>query len=201
MMEGLLRRPRHKICGAALLQRIGSRPRVRDRRAARAGDAPHPAHNLRSPRTAREYQNFGRDYDTPDGTAVRDYVHVTDLASAHLKALEKLTSDGKNLKLNLGTGSGYSVLEVIKSVERLSGRKVPAQDAPRRAGDPPVLVADSAARAANTRLAAEPLVDRRNSRNSDALARKELRKKNRMCVFSTSVHAHSVLLYICRKFS
>ena len=67
---------------------------------------------------------------------MRDYVHVTDLASAHLKALEKLTSDGKNLKLNLGTGSGYSVLEVIKSVERLSGRKVPAQDAPRRAGDP-----------------------------------------------------------------
>ena len=88
---------------------------------------------------------FGRDYDTPDGTAVRDYVHVTDLASAHLKALEKLKSDGKNLKLNLGTGSGYSVLEVIKSVERVSGRKVPAHDAPRRAGDPPVLVADSTA--------------------------------------------------------
>ncbi|HIT03703.1 MAG TPA: UDP-glucose 4-epimerase GalE [Candidatus Caccocola faecipullorum] len=88
---------------------------------------------------------FGRDYDTPDGTAVRDYVHVTDLASAHLKALEKLKSDGKNLKLNLGTGSGYSVLEVIKSVERVSVKKVPAHDAPRRAGDPPVLVADSTA--------------------------------------------------------
>lgn len=88
---------------------------------------------------------FGRDYDTPDGTAVRDYVHVTDLASAHIKALEKLTAEGANLKLNLGTGSGYSVLEVIKSVERVSGKKVLAQDAPRRAGDPPVLVADSTA--------------------------------------------------------
>ena len=88
---------------------------------------------------------FGREYDTPDGTAGRDDVHVTDLASAHIKALEKLESDGKNLKLNLGTGSGYSVLEVIKSVERVSGRKVPAQDASRRAGDPPVLVADSTA--------------------------------------------------------
>ena len=76
---------------------------------------------------------------------MRDYVHVTDLASAHLKALEKLKSDGKNLKLNLGTGSGYSVLEVIKSVERVSGKKVPSHDAPRRAGDPPVLVADSTA--------------------------------------------------------
>ena len=92
-----------------------------------------------------EIKIFGRDYDTPDGTAVRDYVHVTDLASARIKALEKLAAEGKKLKLNLGTGSGYSVLEVIKSVERVLGKKVPAQDAPRRAGDPPVLVADSAA--------------------------------------------------------
>lgn len=88
---------------------------------------------------------FGRDYDTHDGTAVRDYVHVADLASAHVKALEKLDSGGENLKLNLGTGTGYSVLEAIRAVERVTGRKVPAQDAPRRAGDPPILVADPSA--------------------------------------------------------
>ena len=76
---------------------------------------------------------------------MRDYVHVTDLASAHLKALEKLKSDGKNLKLNLGTGSGYSRARSDKIRRARLGQKVPAHDAPRRAGDPPVLVADSTA--------------------------------------------------------
>lgn len=88
---------------------------------------------------------FGCDYATPDGTAVRDYVHVTDLASAHIKALEKLDAGESALKLNLGTGTGYSVLEVVNAVERAAHSKVNAADAPRREGDPPVLVADASA--------------------------------------------------------
>ncbi|HEY4365264.1 MAG TPA: UDP-glucose 4-epimerase GalE [Bryobacteraceae bacterium] len=86
---------------------------------------------------------FGTDYPTPDGTAVRDYIHVVDLADVHLKAIERLASGGESIALNLGTGHGHSVREVIASVERVSGRKVPVVEAPRRAGDPPVLVADS----------------------------------------------------------
>jgi UDP-glucose-4-epimerase GalE len=85
-------------------------------------------------------QVFGTDYPTPDGTCVRDYIHVDDLAEAHLLALEKL-SPGVALKLNLGTGRGYSVREVIRVAEEVTGRKVPVQEGPRRAGDPPVLVA------------------------------------------------------------
>ena len=91
-------------------------------------------------------QVFGDDYPTPDGTCIRDYIHVDDLASAHLLALEKL-SPGKVLACNLGTGVGHSVREVIRAVEAVSGRKVPATTGPRRDGDPPSLVA-SAARAA-----------------------------------------------------
>lgn len=89
-------------------------------------------------------QVFGRDYDTPDGTAVRDYIHVTDLASAHIKALERLTQGKSSGAFNLGTGRGYSVREVIAAIERAGERKVPIQEAPRRAGDPPMLVADPA---------------------------------------------------------
>lgn len=89
----------------------------------------------------RELQIFGNDYPTRDGTAVRDYVHVADLASAHVKALDYLLRGGSSTALNLGTGTGHSVREVISAVERASGRKVPARDAPRRAGDPPQLVA------------------------------------------------------------
>lgn len=84
---------------------------------------------------------FGDDYKTPDGTAVRDYIHISDLASAHVKALERLLNDGPSLRANLGTGTGFSVLEVIESVRRVSGRKFNAVMAPRRAGDPPILVA------------------------------------------------------------
>jgi UDP-arabinose 4-epimerase len=87
---------------------------------------------------------FGTDYDTPDGTAVRDYIHVTDLADAHLKALLRLHQGGRNAAFNLGTGCGYSVREVISMIEQLSGRKVPVNESPRRAGDPPMLVANSA---------------------------------------------------------
>jgi UDP-glucose-4-epimerase GalE len=85
---------------------------------------------------------FGTDYPTPDGTAIRDYIHVTDLGNAHVKALQHLLEGGDSLALNLGTGRGYSVREVVSSVERVSGRAVPTRDAARRSGDPPELVAD-----------------------------------------------------------
>jgi UDP-glucose 4-epimerase len=88
-----------------------------------------------------ELSVFGTDYNTPDSTCIRDYVHVTDLADAHLLALRCL--DQGSLLWNLGNGTGHSVLEVIRSVERVSGRKVPFKAAPRREGDPAVLVAGS----------------------------------------------------------
>ncbi len=84
---------------------------------------------------------FGTDYPTPDGTAIRDYIHVDDLAQAHVKALAHLEAGGPSTALNLGTGRGYSVREVIAAVERIGGRPVPVREAPRRAGDPPGLVA------------------------------------------------------------
>ena len=84
---------------------------------------------------------YGDDYPTPDGTAIRDYIHVTDLAAAHVLALEKLQAGAENLFLNLGTGRGHSVREVISAVEQVSGLPVATRKAPRRAGDPPVLVA------------------------------------------------------------
>lgn len=87
---------------------------------------------------------FGTDYPTGDGTAVRDYIHVTDLASAHIKAMKMLTGGGASMALNLGTGRGNSVMEVIESVRRVSGRNFTVAEAPRRAGDPPLLVADPA---------------------------------------------------------
>jgi UDP-glucose-4-epimerase GalE len=89
-----------------------------------------------------EVRVFGTDYPTPDGTAIRDYIHVTDLADAHVAALEYLRAGGASRALNLGTGRGHSVRDVIAAVERVSGRPVPAREAPRRPGDPPVLVAD-----------------------------------------------------------
>ena len=86
---------------------------------------------------------YGTDYATKDGTAVRDYIHVTDLADAHVLALRYLMDGGESIALNLGTGYGYSVREVIAAVERHSdGRTVPYRDAPRRAGDPTTLVAN-----------------------------------------------------------
>lgn len=85
-------------------------------------------------------QVFGTDYPTPDGTCVRDYIHVDDLARAHLLALEKL-SPGRPIVCNLGTGKGHSVREVVRAVEEVSGRRVTVTEAPRRDGDPPELVA------------------------------------------------------------
>jgi len=85
---------------------------------------------------------FGTDYDTPDGTCIRDYVHVLDLATAHILALEAL-EDGESRVYNLGSGSGYSVREVIETARKVTGHPIPAIESERRAGDLPVLVADS----------------------------------------------------------
>lgn len=86
---------------------------------------------------------FGNDYPTPDGTCIRDYIHVQDLASAHLAALERLKPRNEAMIVNLGTGQGYSNLEIIKTVEEITGRTVPVTMAPRRPGDAVELVADS----------------------------------------------------------
>jgi UDP-glucose 4-epimerase len=85
---------------------------------------------------------FGTDYPTPDGTAIRDYIHVEDLAHAHLLALDA-ARDGHHRILNLGNGNGFSVREVIEAGRSVTGLDIPARDAPRRPGDPPVLVAAS----------------------------------------------------------
>jgi UDP-glucose 4-epimerase len=84
---------------------------------------------------------FGTDYPTPDGTGVRDYIHVEDLATAHLNALDYLRTGGKSLVANVGYGHGYSVREVLSSVEKIAGLKLDVREEPRRAGDPPSLVA------------------------------------------------------------
>ena len=86
---------------------------------------------------------FGRDYCTPDGTCVRDYIHVVDLCSAHLLALDYLVKKGKSNRFNLGNGAGFSVQEVIRAVERVTGKVVKVVDGPRREGDPASLVADA----------------------------------------------------------
>ncbi len=85
---------------------------------------------------------MGTDYPTPDGTAVRDYIHVADLAEAHVAALQRLLAGGASLKANLGTGAGWSVKEIVAAAEAITGRKVPLTYGPRRPGDPPSLVAD-----------------------------------------------------------
>jgi len=84
---------------------------------------------------------FGTDYPTPDGTGVRDYIHVEDLATAHLDALDYLRGNGLSTVLNVGYGHGYSVREVLESVERIAGKRLDVRVEPRRAGDPPALVA------------------------------------------------------------
>ena len=88
---------------------------------------------------------YGDDYPTPDGTCVRDYIHVADLCSAHLLALRRLLEGGGSARYNLGNGNGFSVREVIQAVRRVTGHAIPVVVQPRRAGDPPVLVADATA--------------------------------------------------------
>jgi UDP-glucose 4-epimerase len=96
---------------------------------------------FRAVETGKPVTVFGDDYPTPDGTCVRDYIHVNDLAEAHLLALESLAAGGPSDAFNVGTGQGHSVLETIRAVEEVTGRKVPYVVGPRRDGDPPALVA------------------------------------------------------------
>jgi UDP-glucose 4-epimerase len=86
---------------------------------------------------------FGDDYPTPDGTCIRDYIHVNDLAQAHILAVEYLLNGGASDKFNVGTGTGRSVMEVVRAVEEVTGQNVPYVIGPRRPGDPPALVAAS----------------------------------------------------------
>lgn len=98
---------------------------------------------LRAAMRDGEVSVFGRDYPTPDGTCVRDYIDVMDLAEAHLAALDYLDKGGENLVCNLGNGKGFSVREVIEAAQKASGRKIRTREAGRRPGDPPTLVADA----------------------------------------------------------
>ena len=98
---------------------------------------------IRAVLTGEPITLFGDDYETPDGTCIRDYIHVTDLAQAHVVAIEKLLAGGKSDVFNVGTGEGHSVLEVMRAVEKITGRQAPHTIGPRRAGDPPALVANS----------------------------------------------------------
>jgi UDP-glucose-4-epimerase GalE len=90
-----------------------------------------------------ELEIFGNDYPTPDGTCIRDYIHVNDLAEAHALGLEYLAAGGASTALNLGTGAGYSVNEVLAACEKISGRTIKRKVGPRRPGDPPALIADA----------------------------------------------------------
>jgi UDP-glucose-4-epimerase GalE len=98
---------------------------------------------LRAVTTGEPITLFGDDYPTADGTCIRDYIHVMDLADAHLLALRHLLNGGESQRFNVGTGSGYSVREVLSAVEEVTGKKVPFVMGPRREGDAPVLVANS----------------------------------------------------------
>lgn len=89
----------------------------------------------------RQLKIFGTDYDTRDGTCIRDYIHVTDLARAHVMALDYIAKNGKSLKLNLGTEKGTTVKEIIDAARKITGKPIPAEEAPRRPGDPASLYA------------------------------------------------------------
>ena len=98
---------------------------------------------LRAVMTGKPVTIFGNDYDTPDGTCIRDYIHVDDLGQAHILALEHLMNGGKSGQFNVGTGTGHTVLEIVRAVEAVTGKKVPYVMGARREGDPPSLVAAS----------------------------------------------------------
>jgi len=99
---------------------------------------------LKAIKDKKEFTQFGNDYPTPDGTCIRDYIHVMDLCRAHLLALKAFDTGVKNEAFNLGSGSGYSISEVVSAAEAVTGKKVKIKLCPRRAGDPPRLVASSA---------------------------------------------------------
>ena len=117
----------------------------------RAGEIGKPTHLIKAAaqiaigRRKEKLQIYGGDYPTPDGSAIRDYVHVSDLAQAHLAALERLRGDGGSITLNCGYGRGYSVYEVVEAFRRVTGRELEYEVGPRRAGDPAQLIADNAA--------------------------------------------------------
>ena len=117
----------------------------------RAGEIGKPTHLIKAAaqiaigRRKEKLQIYGGDYPTPDGSAIRDYVHVSDLAQAHLAALERLRGDGGSITLNCGYGRGYSVYEVVEAFRRVTGRDLEYEVGPRRAGDPAQLIADNAA--------------------------------------------------------
>lgn len=98
---------------------------------------------LKAAKGEQDLTIYGDDYETPDGTCIRDYIHVADLAQAHLLALQKLLSDQESTVYNLGNGAGFSVKQVIETAEKVLKQRIPYQIGPRRVGDPPVLVADS----------------------------------------------------------
>jgi UDP-glucose 4-epimerase len=98
---------------------------------------------LRAVQTGKPITVFGADYDTSDGTCIRDYIHVNDLAQAHILAVEHLLGGGASDRFNVGTGTGHTVMEVIRAVEEVTGAKVPYAMGARREGDPPALVAAS----------------------------------------------------------
>ncbi len=98
---------------------------------------------LRAARTGEPLTVFGEDYETPDGTCIRDYIHVNDLAEAHIAAVEALLAGARSEQFNVGTGRGHSIREMLRAAEAVTGSAVPYRVGPRRDGDPPVLVANS----------------------------------------------------------
>ena len=125
---------------------------------------------------------FGIDYPTPDGTGVRDYVHVVDLAEAHVRALETLPHTGGHARLNLGTGRGYSVLELIHAYQRATGRRVPYAMAPRRAGDIAECFADASL--------AEALLDWKAGLSLEDMCRDAARFESAMADGGESMRIH-----------
>jgi UDP-arabinose 4-epimerase len=98
---------------------------------------------LAAARTGVTVRIFGDDYETPDGTCIRDYIHVCDIADAHVRALDHLRTGGRSCALNLANERGYSVKEVIAAAEKVGGRSISSEIAPRRTGDPPILIGDA----------------------------------------------------------
>lgn len=134
---------RLRSCSLRYFNAAGGDPdgEIRDHREVPQNLIPIALRALQSPQ--REVSIFGTDYDTPDGTAIRDYIHIYDLAEAHILALDYLLGGGPSCAYNLGVGRGYSVREVLHTIEEVTGRKLNIVESGRRAGDPPVLIADS----------------------------------------------------------